>query len=295
MKRLAGILAVSAALAITPVPAHAVTGPLQVRMEVNPSLTHHVIFRPAVLAETRPAPVVVFAGGGCRNAGARFRNLLSELASHGYVIVSLGEIGDPDWDANLDNEPDYKGRPTKTDVSQIAYAVNWLRRENQREGSAFKGRLDTGKLALMGQSCGGVQAIDQALHIPGVSTLVVLNSGLFDNDRQMGGSTVKRADLGKLTMPTMILLGGKDEVAYDNGQANFDLMTNAPVFLASADYGHRATYFDPDGGLYGTIIRDWLDWRLKGDAKAGGTFLGDDCRLCRDQQWSVRRRSLPAK
>lgn len=272
--------------------AEASTGPLAVRSEVAPDLRYHTIFRPAALPAKGALPLVVFAGGGCRNAGSRFRELLSEVASHGYYVISLGEIGEPEWDADLKNEPRYNGRPTKTDVSQIDWAIDWAKAQNVRKGGKLRGKIDTSRIALMGQSCGGVQVTDAASRLKGITTLVVLNSGLFPDDRQMGGSEVKRADLSKLALPTMILLGGKDDIAYDNGQANFELLTSAPTFLASADYGHRATYFEKNGGLFGTVVRDWLAWRIKDDTAAAKRFTGADCGLCKDKEWSVRQRGL---
>lgn len=289
----AALRASACAALLLALPAEAATGPFKVRREVDPDLTHHVLFRPELpRATTDRLPVVIFAGGGCRNAGARFSALLGELASHGYFVVSLGDIGEPDKDTDPAHEPDYKGRPTKTDVSQIDWAVNWVKAQNARKGGRFAGRLDPAHIALIGQSCGGVQSIDAATRLPGIATLVVLNSGLFPDDRQMGGSEVKRSDLGKIAVPVLILLGGKGDIAYDNGQANFDLLVNAPTFLGSADYGHRATYFEQDGGLFGTVVRDWLDWRLKGLPAPAKRFTGSGCGLCTDPQWSVRQRRI---
>jgi hypothetical protein len=36
----------------------------------------------------------------------------------------------------------------------------------------------------------------------------------------------------------------------------------------------------------------WLDWQLRGDARAARTFTGRDCGLCRDQAWSVQKKRL---
>lgn len=273
-------------------PAQAATGPLPTVREVDPGLTHHVLFHPVLAKAPKAMPVVIFAGGGCRNAGARFSELLGELASHGYFAISLGEIGEPALDVKPDHEPNWNGRPTKTDVTQIDWALKWAKAQNQRKGGRLAGRLDLSRVALMGQSCGGVQSIDAASRLPGISTLVVLNSGLFPDDREMGGSEVKRADLPKIKVPVLILLGGKKDIAYDNGQANFDLLTGAPALVASADYGHRATYFEKNGGLFGAVARDWLDWQLKGKASAAKRFVGDDCGLCTDKEWSLRRRGI---
>ena len=147
-------------------------------------------------------------------------------------------------------------------------------------------------MALMGQSCGGVQVLDFAVREPGISSLVVLNSGTFPDDRALGGSTLKGADLARLTVPTLILVGGKDDIAYANGQGDYDRLTAAPSFIGSANYGHRATYFEKDGGLFGRVALDWLRWTLKADDGAGRRFRGSDCGLCTDGEWTVRRRLL---
>ncbi|MFM5931440.1 MAG: hypothetical protein ACKOPQ_11065 [Novosphingobium sp.] len=291
-KALRAALALTVAIA-APLPALAATGPFPTVREVDPSLRYHVLFRPVTAKASRIRhPVVVFAGGGCRNAGARFSELLGELASHGYFVIALGEIGDPAQDVKPDHEPEWNGRPTKTDVSQIDWAVKWAREQTSARKGRFAGLLDTARITLMGQSCGGVQAIDAASRLPGISTLVVLNSGLFADDRSMGGTEVKRADLAKVTVPTLILLGGKGDVAYENGQANFDLLTKAPVLLADADFGHRATYFEKDGGLYGTVVRDWLNWKINASSLAAARFTGENCGLCTDKRWRLRRRGI---
>ena len=63
----------------------------------DPSLPTHAIYRPRDL---RPfgakllMPIVAFGNGGCRNGSGEFRNFLSDLASHGYLIVAIGPAGD---------------------------------------------------------------------------------------------------------------------------------------------------------------------------------------------------------
>jgi len=37
----------------------------------------------------------------------------------------------------------------------------------------------------------------------------------------------------------------------------------------------------------------WLDWQLRGDAQSGKQFVGDDCELCKDTQWSFERKQFP--
>lgn len=35
------------------------------------------------------------------------------------------------------------------------------------------------------------------------------------------------------------------------------------------------------------------DWQLRGDAQSGKRFVGDDCELCKDTQWSFERKQFP--
>ena len=39
----------------------------------------------------------------------------------------------------------------------------------------------------------------------------------------------------------------------------------------------------------------WLEWQLRGDKKAAAYFVGKDCGICTDKQWTVQRKNLPAQ
>jgi len=69
------------------------TGPYKVVMELDPSLPNHTIYRPEQLARVKgKLPVVTFGNGGCQNAGNAFREYLSEIASHGFLVTANGPI-----------------------------------------------------------------------------------------------------------------------------------------------------------------------------------------------------------
>jgi len=38
----------------------------------------------------------------------------------------------------------------------------------------------------------------------------------------------------------------------------------------------------------------WLNWQLRGDAQSAKRFVGEDCGLCKDTQWSLQRKQFPA-
>ena len=58
------------------------------------------------------------------------------------------------------------------------------------------------------------------------------------------------------------------------------------------DVGHGATYSEPNGGAFVTGPLAWLQWQLKGDAKARAMFVGDNCGFCSGTPWRLRRHLL---
>ncbi|MDT8399780.1 MAG: hypothetical protein RQ899_14320 [Pseudomonadales bacterium] len=37
---------------------------------------------------------------------------------------------------------------------------------------------------------------------------------------------------------------------------------------------------------------NWLNWQLRGDKNAGHMFLGEDCGLCENPEWSFAKSRL---
>ena len=48
----------------------------------------------------------------------------------------------------------------------------------------------------------------------------------------------------------------------------------------------------PAGSFCGDTAVAWLDWQLKGDAKAGKMFKGKDCTLCTTSSWHVTKKRI---
>ncbi len=149
------------------------TGPFKAVLMGEASLPTHAVYRPADLGpfgQDQKLPVVLWANGGCRNSSGEFRNFLSEVASHGFIIVAIGPALSA---ATMSSEaPVYASQ-----TSDYWVGLDWVVRENQRPGSEYFGKVDTAKVAVMGQSCGGVQALEASLD-PRVTTSVIWNSGV---------------------------------------------------------------------------------------------------------------------
>jgi hypothetical protein len=68
------------------------------------------------------------------------------------------------------------------------------------------------------------------------------------------------------------------------------LLTLPSAVLSQGHY--PATYRQPHGGAFAVAGVAWLQWQLKGDQQARLMFVGDDCGLCRDSAWTIKRKNL---
>ncbi|MFB9317664.1 alpha/beta hydrolase [Cryptosporangium minutisporangium] len=264
-------VAVFAGAGLAPVPSVAATGsgPYPALYETDRTLRNHTIYRPTDLATAPRLPIVVWGNGACRADGTWFENFLSEIASRGYLVVANG----------------LPGGSGQTSASWLTQSIDWAVRENSRLGSKYRGKLDTTKIAVMGQSCGGLEAIE----VSGdrrITTTVVWNSGLF-------GTGTKLA-LRNLTRPVAYLNGGPTDIAYANAVDDFGkLPASTPAFFGALNgAGHYGTFGQPNGGEFAVVGTAWLDWQLKGSQTAAAQFVGPACGLCQDADWEVRQRNL---
>ncbi|HXC59242.1 MAG TPA: hypothetical protein VN645_07990 [Steroidobacteraceae bacterium] len=290
------------------------TGPFAAMKEEDPSLANHTVYRPRDLAAMGKLKlgVVAWGNGGCSDDAASTRFHLLELASHGYLVIASGKIlsgpGAPPRPAAAapaaapnaapPGPPPAGGAPRqlpppKTTAAQLTQAIDWALKENGRAGSPYQGRIDPKAIAVSGFSCGGVQAIATAKD-PRVATAVFQNTGLFDaGANQMPGMDVPKEALKDIHTPVIYILGGSKDIAYKNGMDDFQRINQVPIAVANIETGHGGTYFQPNGGAAAQVAVNWLQWQLRGDAKAKAMFVGKDCGLCKDPQWKLEKKKIP--
>ncbi len=270
-----------------------------------PGLPHHTLYRPSELSALRGArlPILVWGNGGCDDVGNRYRYFLGRIASHGYLVVALGRIGPASRESAASGWPaDPVLPPTPPDVhaaapsypEEMTQAIDWAIRENSAAGSALQGMIDTGKIAVAGHSCGGLQALSVATTDPRITTTLMLGSGVWS----LGpGGLPGAPDVTKHSLQSIhgsiAYINGELDIALPNAQEDFALIDRVPAMLARRrDVAHSGTFWLSAGGAFGTVSLAWLDWQLKGDARAGRWFVGEDCRLCTDGRWIVDRKGL---
>jgi hypothetical protein len=247
-------------------------GPMPPLVEQDPGLKTHTVFRPMTLPDNTKLPIVVWAEGGCVKNGTLFARFLLEIASYGFLIIA-------------DGTPNGTGMgPLTTEGGPQTKAMDWAVAENSRPCSKYYRKLDTTKIAAMGQSCGGLMTLGAAGD-PRLTTVVIWNSGLLQKDQKIYDS---------LHAPMAYFIGGSNDVSHPQAEADFAAITKVPVFYANLPVGHFATYSQDGGGEFGRVGIGWLKWQLYGDTTANGQgmFVGPDCGLCKGTMWTVQKKNL---
>jgi len=284
------------------------SGPYKAIMEMDPGLPGHTIYRPDDLSVLNGTslPIVVWGNGACANAGNFFAPFLTEISSYGYLVIALGPIVQlnaagfpqgptvpPRPQGSDPTQPSANLPPPATHSVQLIEAINWAIAENQRAGSKYFQRLDSKKIGVMGQSCGGVQAIEVAAD-PRITTAVVWNSGLFPKPTEMaGGKSMSKDDLKSLHTTVAYISGDAQDIAFANADDDFERIASVPIFRGyERGVTHGGTYRQPNGGEFSGVAVAWLNWQLKGDQRASLMFKGVNCGLCVNPRWVVRKKNI---
>lgn len=260
------------------------TGDYSAIMYTDNLLETHTVFRPKDLksfGKKAKLPIIAWGNGACANSPWEHINFLSEVASHGFLVIAIGPMPQEGERGG--------GRSTS---SQLIDAIDWAIAQNNNKDSELYGKIDISKIAVSGMSCGGLQTLETAPD-PRVTTAVICNSGIIGDGGGMPGMPgLKKDHLEKLHTPTLYLLGGETDIAYKNGMDDFSRINHVPVFVANMDVGHGGTYSQPHGGEFAKVATAWYKWQLKGDQEAGKMFTGNPCELSKSTVWTVEKKNL---
>ncbi len=263
------------------------TGPYKALMASDSTLATHTIFRPkdlTLFGKKSKLPIIAWGNGACANSPWEHVNFLSEIASHGFLVVAIGPMP-------AEGQRASGGGPTKS--SLMTDAINWAVAQNSDKTSPYYNKLDTTKIAVAGMSCGGLQTLEVAPDSR-VTTAMICDSGIFITPGAgMGGMpNLTKDQLTKLHTPVIYILGGQKDIAYTNGMDDFHRIGNLPAFAANLNVGHGGTYSRPHGGEFAVVATAWFQWQLKGDREAAKMFEGDPCGVAKMAGWKVEKKNI---
>lgn len=242
------------------------SGKYKTIVAVEETLQDFTIYRPenikASVKKEGRLPVMVFANGGCNNTSITHEKVLSEIASHGYIVIALGPM-----QMSLDDR-----KIEKAETAMMIEAIDWITAQNKTKKSDFYNIVDLEKVAVGGQSCGGAQVLVVA-NDPRIKTYLMYNTGIAD----MTMSGANKELLKNFHGPVVYIVGGESDVAYANALIDYERIVNVPVALANLlEGGHMGTFAEEFGGSFSRIAIDWLDWQFKGKEDNASVFLEAD-------------------
>ena len=159
------------------------SGPYKAIMATENGLPAHVAYYPADLAllGNKKMPVVIWGNGSCLYAGNRYRQFLTEIASHGYLVITGGPMGPVELEVGPQSNPvtraqgaaaagppqqnaaNSPGAPAeRVTVPLLKAAIDWAVKQNADSTSRFSNKLDLNRIVAMGHSCGGGLAVQLA-------------------------------------------------------------------------------------------------------------------------------------
>lgn len=238
----------------------------------------YTVFRPEdPQAVGHPLPVVAFGNGACAHTdNSEVTQLLTFVASKGFVVVDTGSA-----DGSPNDVP--SGEPIP---SLLTDAITWAEQEQERGDSPLYQQLDLSKVATAGHSCGGIEAI-VAGQDERVSAVVGFNTGLFAD----GSFGYSLDELGKLHSPIMFLDGGPSDIAYENSQANYELVTVPAVSASQPDAGHGGFITGAQMEEGATAAVSFLDMVLN-ENEAAREYILDPSGLASQQPWVVATKNF---
>lgn len=240
------------------------------------------VWYPAAMAEGRESyPLVIMVNGTGVKASA-YRPIFRHLASWGFVVAG--------------NEDDMSGTGYST-----AKTLDFILKENEREGSVLYHRIDTARIGVAGHSQGGAGVFNAVSHY-GNSWRYKAAVALSPSHRELSKTVLKADyDVSKVSIPLLITATSATSGLLhdaDDGKGNricgiADMREEMEVIhkahpdvpvviarIANPKKSHGDNLMESEA-----YLAAWLCWWLKGDTEAAHAFAGSDAEIKHNPRW----------
>ncbi|KAK0611306.1 hypothetical protein B0T14DRAFT_594434 [Immersiella caudata] len=239
----------------------------------DPTLPSHVIYAPTNPPATLKLPVLVWGQTGCTYNGRVFDAFLTEVASHGILILSNGT-------PNGASNPNGIAETQNPNTTLHRTAMDWV---TKNAGTGKYAGVDASRLAVAGQSCGGMQALFVSPD-PRVTAIGIFNSGVINAADPLPSKTTK---------PIFYFLGGPTDIAYTNGERDYTVLpASTPKWKGNLAVGHMGTFSQANGGKFGVAGSNWAKWLLRGNVTAAAYFTGSGPGTAQGDGWATVSQTL---
>jgi len=228
----------------------------------------YTIFHPSELAPNGVlTPIISWGNGGA--TWPEYYPQLPHLASHGFLVIAS-------------NNPLVDGPLVKA-------GVDWIVQQNETSGSPFYKKLDVNRIAGVGYSNGGLAQLSTA-DDPRYLTVVIISGGNISEE-------LRTQNMPKLHTPIAYFCTD-DEASEGNCAADFAVVKQPAFFgvIKGSEHTDITTFLglgvDAVIKRSATATTAWFRWKVMGDPAYRAWFVGSDCQLCKDTNWTVQQKNL---
>ena len=278
-KQPAGVPAGIRAQGSTPKP-RPITDP-KVALEALPDQKFNVYYPRDIMERKTAVPVISWGNGGCMTFDWMSTTLLERWAAAGFVVVTY-------------NDPAANNQSAGVDALAAAQVqmLDWAEKANA-EGGRFPGKLDTERMVVGGNSCGGITAFKAAWADKRPKAIFIVSGSA-----EFPGVTdeVRKASAGRVKLPTLYIVGGPEDIARNQVRLEYEsLPPGLPAVLIERSSGdHLAVSTEPDIQREEAAMGiNWFRTILYDDKVAANELTTKGCAACDPKVWSVRAKNLP--
>ena len=228
--------------------------------------------------EGQPLPVVVWATGGCVRSDFTWSPLFERWAKAGFVVLTITGTGGDD---------DILGMLATTTKTEHAQLIDWVIKQN--ESGEYAGKLDTSKIVVAGNSCGGVTALEVAGSDERPAAVFVLSGS-------SAVGSVNKQIMENVKVPVGYIVGGSEDIAGANATGDYEAMkAGIPAMIVNRREGDHMTVSTDEKILPedAEIALNWMDLALYGTKAAYDALTSPNvCGKCTPGDWKLKSKNL---